>query len=175
MGKNQCFKIKRGTKFDSDIKESLLLRSKWDDVMRDIGILLGEKITSIYLNTGILSVPPEKIKKEDNKKLFKKDGTLKISLKKAKEINKEYLKILESYGLSKYRELPRINFSYGIMRRQGQKLESFPTSENDIYYKADFDLGKGTDDLVIPITEIEYEEKYVEELKKRDEDERQDG
>lgn len=56
------------------------------------------------------------------------------------------------------------------MRTHGQELESFVTSENDIYYKTNFDLEKRTNGLVIPITEIEYEETYLNELKKREKD-----
>jgi len=87
---------------------------------------------------------------------------------KAKSINEEYKNILSDVGLNDYEELRYINFAYGVMRMRGQKLESFRTSENDIFYKADFDLVKRTDGLVEPITEIQYEEKYLEELKKQE-------
>lgn len=59
-----------------------------------------------------------------------------------------------------------INFSYGMLRRNGENLESFVTSDHDLYYKADFDLKARSSGLVEPITEIEYQEKYLEELKK---------
>lgn len=53
------------------------------------------------------------------------------------------------------------------MRSSNQHLESYVTSDYDIYYKADFNLEKKTGGLVIPITELEYQETYLQELKKK--------
>src|SRR5699024_1995190 len=104
----------------------------------------------------------------ENRNLFKIDGQLKANTKKSKKILDGYLEIIEECGLSGFMELRLINFTYGVMRVRGQKLESFKTSEDDVYYKADFDLEKKTNGLVEPITEVEYEEKYLTELKKRE-------
>ncbi|MOA67718.1 hypothetical protein D3C78_1950160 [compost metagenome] len=55
------------------------------------------------------------------------------------------------------------------MRFHVESLKSFRTSEMDVYYEADFDLVVRSKGLVEPITEIEYQEKYLEELKRNKE------
>jgi hypothetical protein len=168
MTNTQCFKIKPDTNFDKAIKKHFTLLFKWEDVYAKVSELLGEKITQLGFSTEELYVDTQEITKEENKKLFKKDGSLKGNSKGAKLILNEYKKIINEAGLSEYQELRMINFMYGVMRRQGQSLESYRTSENDIYYKADFDLAEKTNGLVIPITEVEYQEKYLEEIKKKE-------
>ncbi|PWA08627.1 hypothetical protein DCC39_14400 [Pueribacillus theae] len=167
MSKTQCFKIKRGTVYDKAAKEHFELLPKWKNVFSRLSDLLEEEITKMAFSPHILRLDPSEFTKEENKKLFRKDGVLKSNTNKAKNLFKDYQKIIEEEGLSKFEELRHINFIYGVMRMRHQHLESFRTSENDIYYKADFDLEKKTNGLVIPISEIEYEEKYLEELKKK--------
>ncbi|MFO1442963.1 hypothetical protein KDN24_06995 [Bacillus sp. Bva_UNVM-123] len=164
----QCFKIKNGTNFDKAIKKHFKLRSKWDSVFQKVGELLGENITKMAIETEYLFVDINEIQNENNKKLFTKDGKLKSNSKRAKQILNDYKEIIKTEGLSEFENLSLINFTYGVMRRRGQSLKSFVTSEDDIYYQADFDLEKESNGLVIPISEIEYEEKYLEELKKRE-------
>lgn len=165
MKNTQCFKIVRGTKYDEAVKEHFNLRPRWSNVLKSLKSLLGENIEQMALTTDRVMVEADEIIKDENKKLFTKNGVLKTNTKKGKQIFSQYEQILKEEGLSDYKELGVINFMYGIMRYQGQHLESFKTSENDIYYKADFDLEKRVKGLVEPISEIEYEEKYLEELK----------
>lgn len=169
MGNNiQCFRIKEGTSYHTAVRKHFSLLPKWSDVYDKVGKMLGEDITKLGFTIKELYVDPSELKKDENKKLFKQDGTLKGNLKKAKQLLSDYKEIIHEVGLSEYQELRFINFSFGAMRRSGQSLESFRTSENDIYYKADFDLEKTTNVSVIPISQIEYEEKYLEELKKQE-------
>lgn len=162
----QCFKIKRGTDFDKAVKKHFSLLPRWNNVYSRVGKLLGENITKLALVKDELCIDYSELTKEENKKMFKKDGTLRANLKSSKQLMNLYRDVIEEEGLSEFEELRRINFSYGVMRTSGQRLESFRTSEADIYYKADFNLEKRTGGLVVPITEVEYEEKYLEELKK---------
>ena len=168
MSNVQCFKIKRGTKFDEAVKQHFTLLPKWKEVYDRVSELLGENITKLAFSTDHLMIDPQELTKDDNKRLFKKDGEIKTNTKKAKEINTAYKEIIIDVGLEDYEELRYINFAYGVMRTREQHLESYRTSENDIYYKANFDLEKKTGGLVEPISEIEYQEKYVEELKRQD-------
>jgi Na+/phosphate symporter len=167
MSENQCFRIVRGTDYDQAVKKHFTQRPQWKDVIHKVAVLLGEDdVKEMALLTDELWINLDQITKEENKKLFTKNGKLKSNTKRAKETLESYKQIVSDEGLSDFQELRIINFMYGAMRTQGQHLESFATSENDIYYKADFDLEKKTRGLVEPITEIEYEEKYLEELKK---------
>jgi hypothetical protein len=165
----QCFKIKRGTAFDSEVKKYFILSKKWDAVYHKVSNLLGENITKLAHSIDTLVIDLSELKNEENKKLFKKTGELKSNTKKAKRILEDYKRILDNCGLAGFNELRYINFAYGIIRTSYQQhLESFRSSENDIYYKADFNLEKKSNGMVEPITQIQYEEKYLEELKKRE-------
>lgn len=166
MSNIQCFKSKAGTNYDSAIKKHFSLLPKWNEMFSKVSELLGENITQLAYSLDYFIIDPSELTKEENKKLFKADGQIKSNTKQAKELFAQYKEIIKEVGLYEYEELSRINFAYGVMRTRGQELESFRTSENDIYYKADFDLEKRSSGNVEPITEIEYEEKYLEELKK---------
>lgn len=169
MGNNiQCFRIKEGTPYHTAVRKHFSLLPKWEDVYGKVGELLGEEITQLGFTIRELYVNPSELKKDETKKLFKKDGTLKGNTKRAKELLSAYHEIIKDAGLAEYEELRFIHFAYGAMRKSGQSLQSFRTSENDIYYKTDFDLEKTTNGSVIPISQIEYEEKYLEELKKQE-------
>lgn len=169
MNDIQCFKIKRGTNYDKAVKEHFLQLPKWKNVSTKVSELLGEEITKLGFVTDDLYVDLSELTKEENKRLFTKDGKLRGNLKRAKQIRLDYQDIIKEEGLSEYKDLSRINFVYGFIRTRGQELESYRTSEDDIYYKANFDLEKRAKGLVEPISHIEYEEKYLEELKKQDE------
>lgn len=168
MSQYSCFKIKRGTNYDKAVKEHFELLPKWNNVFERLGKLLGETITKLAFTRENLYVDLGEVKNPENKKLFKKDGSLRGNMKNAKDVLQQYRTILDEEGLGNYQELRHINFTYGVMRISGQELESYRTSENDIYYRANFDLEKKTGGLVEPITEIEYQEKYLEELKKQE-------
>lgn len=167
MKRTQCFVIKRGTDYDKAVKKHFELRPKWENVFNRVSELLGQKIERMAFDTKQLFVDYFDLS-DDNKQLFTKDGRLKRNLNKSKEIHREYLRIIKDEGLTDFMELGRINFIYGVMRMQGQELEYFATLENDIYYKADFDLEKRSNGNVIPISEVEYQETYLNELKRRE-------
>lgn len=168
MSEVQCFKIKRGTKYDQAVKKHFSSLVRWKNVIRKIGELLGESITKIAQHPGELYLDLNELKNEENKKLFTKEGKLKGNVKKAKQLSLKYKNIIDEEQLTDFQALGHINFTYGVMRYERQQLKYFVTSDDDIYYKADFNLGERAKGLVIPITEIEYEEKYLEELKKRE-------
>lgn len=163
---NQCFKAVIGTEYDKAIKEHFELLPKWGNVFKKLNEYLGEELTRIAFLPDVLWIDKSELTKDENKKLFTNKGKVKSNLKKSKQLEEKYKEIIKEEGLENYKDLSRINFSFGFYRLRGQHMESFVTSENDIYYKADFDLRKGSDKYLEHITEIEYEEKYLEELKK---------
>jgi hypothetical protein len=168
MGDTICFKIRPGTEYDKAVKKHFNLRPKWNVVYEKVSELLGETITKLSHSVDNLRIDVSELKNEENKKLFNKDGYLKANSKKSKEILTQYKGIIQNCGLSDYVDLGHINFAYGVIRLRGQELESYSTSERDIYYKANFDLEERAKGLVIPISQIEYQEKYLEELKKHE-------
>ncbi|GAV11475.1 hypothetical protein [Paenibacillus sp. NAIST15-1] len=166
MSDKLYFKIKQGTKYDKAVKEHFKLRKLWTNVFPLVSELLSEQITRIARHPDDLYIDTSEIKNEENKKLFNREGKLKSNTKRAKEIHEEYKRIIQKVGLTEFRDLGTINFIYGVMRLSGEHLKSYRTSDDDIYYECDFDLEKRSNGLVVPITEIEYQEKYLEELKK---------
>lgn len=174
MSEMKYYKIKRGTKYDLAVKQHFELNKNWSQVYTKLSDALGEKITKLVRHPHRLMIDPAELTKEENKKAFKKDGTLKSNSKKAKEIEQQYKTIIEEAGLGQYESLGTINFIYGVMRYQGETLKTFRTSEFDLYYQADFNLGERSSktsggNLVEEISEIEYREKYLEEIKKQEE------
>lgn len=163
----QCFKNKHGTEFDKSVKKHYTQLPCWKKVVERLGLIMGEDITRIALDPKNLRLDTTEFKQEENVNLFNKRGELKKNSKKAKELFKSYQQIIEEEGLRDFADMTLIRFIYGVMKYPGRTLESYTTSENDIYYKADFDLEEKTKGLVVPISEIEYEEKYLEELKKK--------
>ena len=169
MNNTKCFKVKAGSKYDMAVKKSLELEKKFNDMYEKVSEILGENITKMARSKDYLVIDSSELTKEENKKLFKKDGYLKLNSKKGKEIDSKFKAAINELGLTNYEELPKINFIYSVMRRsQQQKLSSFVTSENDIYFKANFDLEEYAKGSVEPISEIEFEETYLNELKKRE-------
>lgn len=174
MSEMKFFKIKQGTKYHEAVKQHLNLLPKWKPIYAKVSELLDEKITRMVQTPNYLRIEYSELKKEENKKVFKKDGTLKANMKKAKEIEVAYKEIIEEAGLDKYESLGHINFCYGVMRYHGETLITFKTSDQELYYEANFDLEDRVknsfgESLVIPITEIEHQEKYLEEIKKQSE------
>lgn len=168
MSKNQCFKIKRGTDYDKAVKEHFSLLPKWNKMIPKVAELLAEDITRIAFVTDQLYIDVNELKDEESKKLFTSDGKLKQNTKKSKQLLVDYKETVEEVGLKEFQELRLINFAYGVLRLRGQNMESFVTTDDDIYYKTNFNLEERSNGLVEPITEIEYEEKYLEELKNKE-------
>lgn len=164
---NQCFKMKQGTAYADAVKQYFELLPKWKDVIKQLGEYLDENIQQIAPRPESLMIDVKELKNPDNIKLFTNDGKLKKNLKRSKEIRGFYATLIKETGLTEFESLSLINFTYGIMRYQGEKLESFTDGEGNIYYKATFDLEKRSNGAVEPITEIEYEETYLKLLKQK--------
>ncbi|TVY09854.1 hypothetical protein [Paenibacillus cremeus] len=164
---NQCFKITRGTDYDKAVKKHFKQKPLWHNVFVRVSAMLNEKIDKMALVPDELWVEFNDLTKDENKKLFGKNGKLKNNTKRAKETLEQYRQIVTDEGLSDFRQLGEINFIYGVMRFQGEELSSFVTSENDIYYQASFNLQERSEGLVETISEIEYQEMYLKELKNK--------
>lgn len=170
MTKTYCFKSVSDSAYGLEIKKYMKLILLWSEVIDKVGHLLGEPITKMGRDTDELYIDIDEVNSE-NVKLFTKDGKLKKNSKKANELRKRYLQIIEDVGLSDFQDLHMVNFIYGVMRTsQTQTLSSFISSEHDVYLKANYNMidREKSSGYVEPITEIEFEEKYLKELKKRE-------
>lgn len=163
------YKIKPGTAYAKEIEKYFEMKPLWKGVYKKVSELLGEQVEALAHTTDNLYVEFHELKNEDNKKMFKKNGCLKTNSKRAKETLIRYKEIIKELGLSEYQTIGHINFKYGVMRYSGEELRSFGTHEKQMYFEASFDLEKRSRELVIPISEVEYREKYLEVLKQSEE------
>lgn len=169
MSNIQCFRSIKDSNYHRDVQQYFELHPRWNHVIDKVAVMLDEPISAIAFNTKDLYVNVDEIAKQDIKDLFTKDGKLARNRKLANAYHTQYQGIISEEGLEQYKELPLINFSYGLMRMRGQSLQGFADEEGIIYFKCDFDLAKGNENNVEPITHIEYEEKHLDILKKRKE------
>lgn len=171
MNKTYCYKSNPESEYGKAVKQYLELLPLWERVSERVSELLGEKITRMATDAEELYVDTMQVG-DENRKLFTKDGKLKSNSKKANEIRVKYKEIIEDVGLKDFKDMRLINFIYGVMRTSDrQSLESFMSSEGGIYLKANYDMlyREKLDDSILHITEIDFEEKYLSELKKKEE------
>ena len=147
------YKVKEDGDYDKALRKHRQDMRNWPKVFDFVGEQLGEKITKLG-PTHRLVVDLNEIKDEENKKLFNQDGTIKLNVKKGKELNQAF-----------------INFIFGVMRRsQSHSIERFTDDDERTYIRSNFDLldrnNRVTANLV-PISEITYYETYLNLLKRR--------
>lgn len=174
MSTIRCFRAKEDSKFDKDIKAYYKSYPRWTNVLTRLAHLLGEELTGLATEPNDLRLDPKELKKEENRKLFKQNGMIKKNSKEAKKLFADYQDIVKDEGLANFMDLRNITFAYGTMRRQGQHLERFITSDGRIYFKADFDMinNYGNAKIILEeISQVEYEEVHLAELKQRKEQE----
>lgn len=165
-----CYKSISDSDYGKAIKQYVELSARWGGVLEKVSDLLNESVTKMARDPKELYIDVNEVTKE-TRKLFTKDGKLKKNSKKANDLRKEYMEITKGLGLSEYEEKGLINFHYGIMRTcNTQRLESFVSSDGVNYMKANFDLNSLRDvsSYIKPISEIEFEETYLNELKKKE-------
>lgn len=170
MSKTFCFKSVPESAFGQAVKKYVEQLPKWTEVLNEVSEILEQPIAKIAREAGELWVDLDEIH-PDNLALFTKDGKLKKNSKRANEIRGKYLRAVSDAGLKEFQDLHVINFIYGTMRTsRAQSLVSFMSSEKEIYFKANFDMigREKSTGYIEPITEIQFEEKYLAELKGRE-------
>ena len=165
MTNRQCFKSVAGTEYNEEVKKHYEDREKWRTVINQVGEMLNEQITRMALAPKDLYLDLEEVKNEELLKLFTKNGKLKTTTKEAREYKKSYTKIVKENDLEDYQEMGLTNFKYGIMRFAGETMESFVAVDGITYFKTNFNLADRAKGVVEPVSEIEYEETYLAELK----------
>lgn len=170
MSKTFCFKSVPESAFGLAVKKYVEQLPKWSEVLNEVNEILEQPITKIAREVGDLWVDLDEIR-PDNLVLFTKDGKLKKNSKRANEIRAKYLQAVTNAGLKEFQDLHVINFVHGTMRTShAQSLVSFMSSEKEIYFKANFDMvgREKSSGYIESITEIQFEEKYLAELKDRE-------
>jgi hypothetical protein len=163
----------KGSDFEKAMLNHYKQNEKWSEVSKDLESLLGETI-GVYMapDNEELHIDPATTAgfKDENLKLFKTDGRLKKNSKKAKKLAEDYASIIRRHGLSNYVPKAFINFSYGVIRTHPkQTMESFFKDER-YFVKSSVDFLEHkpfSANSIEPISEIEYEEAYLELIKNR--------
>lgn len=171
MSETYCFKSVDESSYGKKVKRYFELVPMWNEVIKFVGTILDEDITKIARDPEELYIDLSELQ-GDSKKLFTKEGKLKKNLNEAKKIKELYLEFIEDVGLSQYVDLHLINFIHGIIRTSDQqRIESFISSDGVNYIKANYNLldRDKSSGSIEPITEIEFEETYLKELKRREE------
>ena len=177
MSEQMHFKIKEDSAFHRAVKEVFEQDQIWrQEMFEEVRRLLGVDVERMGFDPKNLYLDPAEIKKhEELKPLFKKDGALKKNVKKANEIRKSYVKAVEQHGLQNYQPLGLVNFTFNAMRMgdgtggTNEEMRSYRSSDDVIYYEANFDLAERTKGQVVPISAVEYHETYAKEIRKQEE------
>lgn len=93
-------------------------------------------------------------------KAFKQDGMPKKNNKLGKQIIAFHAKLVEDAGLKDAPTEQEVNFTYNVMRRQGETLQRL-NGVDTMYLKSDTDFRYGALDHLEEITEAEYVKAYL--------------
>lgn len=165
-----CYRVKEDGDYDKALRKNRQHMLTWSKLCDFIGEQLGEEITKLG-TVHRLMVDLNEIKNEENKKLFKQDGTVKLNVKKAKELNQAYIRFIQEH-MPDYREEREINFMFGVMRRSvSDTIERFMDDDKRTYIRTNFNLLDQNNRVTAslePISAITYYETYLNLLKRRE-------
>ncbi|GEM_PF-3351283 len=100
-------------------------------------------------------------------KAFTQKGMPKRNSKLGKQIIGFYDKLVEEANLKAIETERIVNFTYGIMRRQGETLERL-NGVDTMYLKSDTDFRYGAMDYLEEITEADYVKAYLTALEAKE-------
>ncbi|MFE3573914.1 hypothetical protein [Lysinibacillus sp. NPDC059133] len=103
----------------------------------------------------------------DQLKAFTQKGMPKKNSKLGKQIKAFYEKLVEEANIKNIDTERMVNFTYGIMRRQGETLERL-NGLDTMYIKSDTDFRYGAEDHLEEITEAEYVKAYLTALEAKE-------
>ncbi|MGE7092568.1 hypothetical protein ACQKII_14205 [Lysinibacillus sp. NPDC048646] len=100
-------------------------------------------------------------------KAFTQKGMPKKNSKLGKQIIAFYDKLVEESNLKAIEPERLVNFSYGVMRRQGETLERL-NGVDTMYIKSDAEFRFGALDYLEEVTEAEYVKAYLAALEAKE-------
>lgn len=153
------FKTIENSDFHKALKKNEQQDKNWDIMIDFVSELLGEpELKSIRCSPKLMVNPA--VLKDENKKLFKQNGGIKLNTKVGKSLNAKYEEKIKELGLDKYKTISTIFFTYGFMRNhRSQTQNQFQNDDWIVYFESN-----------APWTEREYanqleeitEEEYYE-------------
>lgn len=169
MAEIHCFVSKEGSDYDKAVRKQWKQSYEWDKVITAMAVHMKENFTQMYTITVVVGFPPSVIStfSEDHRKMFKKNGFLKVSGKSCKQLLAFYKSLLNKFGLEDYKAINDLRFSFGMYRLHGQTSEGYRDFDGHVYSRCDF-IPSGADKYLTPISELEYTETYARLLKEQE-------
>lgn len=153
------FKTIENSDFHKALKKNYQQNKDWNVVSDFVSELLGEPDLKGIYRANTLTVRTSDLN-DENKKLFKNNGEIRMNTKIGKSLNAKYEEKVKELGLYNYRSISTIFFVYGFLRdHTSQKQNQFQDDNLIVYFESN-----------APWTEREYanqleeitEEEYYE-------------
>ena len=145
------FKTIENSDFHKALKKNQQQNKDWNVIADFVSELLDEpELKGVYCSHKLMVDVCEL--NDENKKLFKQNGEIKMNTKAGKSLNAKYEEKIKELGLDKYKTLSGIFFTYGFLRdHRSQKQNQFQTDDLIIYFESN-----------APWTEREYADQLEE-------------
>lgn len=130
------FKTIENSDFHKALKKNEQQNKDWDIMIDLVSKILEEpELKDIYMSPKLM-VDVSKLN-DENKKLFKNNGEIRMNTKVGKVLNAKYEEKLKELGLDNYKTLSTIFFSYGFLRsHRSQKQNQFQDDDRIIYFES---------------------------------------
>lgn len=130
------FKTIENSDFHKALKKNEQQDKDWDVMIEFVSELLGEpELEGIYCSPKLMVDPI--LLKDDNKKLFKQNGEIKLNTKFGKLLNAKYEEKIKELGLDDYKDFGTIFFVYGFLRNhRSQTQNQFQDDDLIVYFES---------------------------------------
>jgi hypothetical protein len=163
------FKTIENSDFHKALKKNEQQNKDWNVIADFVSELLNEpELDGVYLSPKLMVDVSEL--KDENKKLFKQNGEIKLNTKLGKSLNAKYEEKIKELGLDKCNTISTIFFIYGFLRDHvSQKQNQFNNDDLIVYFEsnAPWTEREYTSQLE-EITEAEYYQARAELAEKKE-------
>lgn len=130
------FKTIKNSDFHKALKKNEQQNKDWGVMVDLVSELLNEpELKGIY-RADTLTVDTSELN-DENKKLFKNNGEIRMNTKVGKSLNAKYEEKLKEIGLYNYRSISTIFFAYGFLRNHvSQKQNQFQDDDLIVYFES---------------------------------------
>lgn len=162
------FKTIENSDFHKALKKNKQQNKDWNVIADFVSELLDEpELEGVYRSPKLMVDVSEL--KDENKKLFKQNGEIKLNTKLGKSLNAKYEEKIKELGLDKYNTISTIFFIYGFLRDHvTQKQNQFQDDDLIVYFESNAPWTER--DYTNQLEEITEEEYYEARLSMAKED-----
>lgn len=156
------FKTIENSNFHKALRKNEQQNKDWNVIADFVSELLDEpELEGVYRSPKLMVDINEL--KDENKKLFKQNGEIKLNTKVGKSLSAKYEEKIKELGLDKYKTLSTIFFTYGYIRdHRSQTQNQFQTDNLIIYIESNAPWTER--EYITQLEEITEEEYYEARL-----------